>query len=97
MIIHRGRLLPCSYRPKPRLSFRCLRVAHNAPDYWPAPVTEPHIVVVLVPMVRTTAFATRYKKKLCVNDLRMCHRGYLAWNTFVECGPAGTDDLWSTI
>ena len=54
----------------------CLRVAHDATDYWSARVTEPHIVVVLVPMVRTTAFAGRYKNKLCVN-LRMYHRWLL--------------------
>jgi hypothetical protein len=48
-------------------------MAHDAADYLSARVTEPHIVVVLVPMVRTTAFACRYKNKLCVN-LRMYHR-----------------------
>jgi hypothetical protein len=73
-IIDRGRLLPRRYCPKPRLCFRCLRVAHDAPDYWSAPVTEPHIAVVLIPMVRTTAFACRYEDKLCVVDLRMYHR-----------------------
>jgi len=39
-------------------------------------VTEPHIVVVLVPIIRTTAFACRYKNKLCVIDLRMNHRHF---------------------
>src|SRR4029453_7110006 len=33
-IIDRGRLLPRGYRPKPRLCLRCLRVAHNAADYF---------------------------------------------------------------
>jgi hypothetical protein len=56
-IIGRGRLLSRSYRAKPRLCFGCLRVVHDAPDYSFSSVTEPHIVVVLVPMVRTTAFA----------------------------------------
>src|SRR5262245_24910666 len=56
-IIDRGRLLPRRYRPKPRLCLRCLRMVHDAPDYWPARVTEPDIIVVLVPMVRATAFA----------------------------------------
>jgi hypothetical protein len=55
----------------------CLRVAHNAPDYWSGLVTEPHIVVVLVPKIRTTAFACRYfvqetiemdKKRLYLRD-----------------------------
>src|SRR5262245_53818786 len=70
-IIDRGRLLSRRYCPKPRLCHRCLRVAHDAPDYWPARVTEPHIVVVLVPKVGTTAFSCRYKNKLCVIDVRM--------------------------
>jgi uncharacterized membrane protein YeaQ/YmgE (transglycosylase-associated protein family) len=56
-----------------RAFLMCLRVAHDAADYWSARITEPHIVVVLVPMVRTTAFACRYKNKMCVN-LRMHHR-----------------------
>src|SRR5262245_66694982 len=68
---------------------------YRVQKYWPARVTEPHIVVVLVPKVGTTAFACRYKNKLCVIDFRICHRGYLAWNTLVESGPVGTDDLWS--
>ena len=63
-IIDRGRLLPRRYCPKPRLCLRCLRVKHNAPDYWSAPVTEPHIVVVLIPKIRTTAFSCRDKNKL---------------------------------
>jgi hypothetical protein len=25
-------------------------------------------------MILTTAFACRYKNKLCLNDLRMCHQ-----------------------
>jgi hypothetical protein len=74
VIIDRGRLLPRGYRPKPRLRFRCLWVAHNTANYCSARVTESHIVVVPVPMIRDTAFACRYKNKLCVNDLRMCHR-----------------------
>src|SRR5262245_7911316 len=43
-IVDRGWLLPGGYRPKPRLSVWCLRVAHDAANYWSAPVTEPHIV-----------------------------------------------------
>ena len=39
-----------------------------------ARVTQSHIVVVVVPIIRTTAFACRYKNKLCVIDLRMCQR-----------------------
>ena len=35
-------------------------------NYFSTPVTKPHIVVVLVPIIRTTAFACRYKTKLCV-------------------------------
>ena len=58
-IIDRRRLLPRGYRPIPRLVLRCLRVAHNAADHCSARVTEPHIVVVLVPRIRTTAFACR--------------------------------------
>ena len=73
-IIDRGWLLPRGYRPKPRLCLRCLRVAHNAPDYCSPRITKSHIVVVLVPMIRTTAFACRYKNKPYVIDLRMCHR-----------------------
>src|SRR5262245_26720732 len=73
-IVDRGRLLSRCYCPKPRLCLRCLRVAHDAPDYWPARVTEPHIVVVLVPKVGSTAFASGYKNKLCVIDFRICHR-----------------------
>ena len=66
-IIDRGRLLRRGYRPKPRLWLGCLRVAHDATDYWSARVTEPHIVVVLVPMIssprllradRRTSFAS---------------------------------------
>ena len=72
--IDRRWLLACGYRPKPRLVLRCLRVAHDAADYWSTPVTEPHIVVALVPMVANTAFACRNKNRLCVIDLRMCHR-----------------------
>ena len=41
---------------------------HDAANNWSAFVTEPHIVVVLVPKVRTTAFTCRYNK-LCVIDL----------------------------
>jgi hypothetical protein len=70
-IINRGRLLPRRYRPEPRLSLRCLRVAHNASDYWSVPVTKPHVVVVLVPMIRATAFACRYKNKLGVIGVSM--------------------------
>src|SRR5262245_42114607 len=73
-IIDRGRLLPRCYRPKPRLVFVCLRVAHDAANDWSAFVTEPHIIVVLVPKIRSSAFACRYKNKLCVTDLRMYHR-----------------------
>jgi hypothetical protein len=76
-------LLACGYRPKPRLVLRCLRVAHDAANYWSARITEPHIVVVLVPMVRTTAFACRYKNKLCVN-LRMYHR----WHSYYHAQAA---------
>src|SRR5215475_15665603 len=47
---------------------------YRVQKYWPARVTEPHIVVVLVPKVGTTAFACRYKNKLCVIDFRICHR-----------------------
>jgi len=65
-IIDRGRLLPRGYRPKPRLCFRCLRMAHDAPDYWSTRVTEPHIVVVLVPMIRHKF----------VIDLRMYHSDF---------------------
>jgi hypothetical protein len=39
-------------------------VTHDAPDYRSAPVTKPHVVVVLVPMIRVTAFACGYKNKL---------------------------------
>jgi hypothetical protein len=39
-----------------------------------ARVTKPQLEVVLVPMILTTAFACRYKNKLCLNDLRMCHQ-----------------------
>ena len=67
-------MLPRGDRPKPRLVLRCVRVADNAADDCSARVPELHIVVVLVPMIRTTAFACRYKNKLCVIDLRMCHR-----------------------
>ena len=70
-IIDRWRLLPRRYRPEPRRSLRCLRVAHNAADYWSAPVTKPHVVVVLVPMIRATAFACGYKNQA---DFRMWHR-----------------------
>jgi hypothetical protein len=49
-----------------------LRVAHDVPDYWSAFVTEPHIIVVLVPKIRATAFAGRYKNQI---DFRMWHRG----------------------
>jgi hypothetical protein len=70
-IIDRGRLLSRRYRPKPRLCLRCLRVAHDAPDYWSAFVTEPHIIVVLVPKIRATAFAGRYKNQI---DFRMWYR-----------------------
>jgi hypothetical protein len=41
-------------------------VAHNAADCCSARVTESHIIVVLVPMIRTTAFACRYKNKLAL-------------------------------
>ena len=73
-IIDRGWLLPRGYRPKPRLVLRCLRMTKNAANYCSARVTDPHIIVVLVPMIRTTAFACRNKNKLCVSNLRICHR-----------------------
>ena len=73
-IIDRGRLLPRDYRPKPRLTVGCLRMSHDAADYWSTSVTEPHIVVVLVPVTRTTAFACGYKNKVGVFDLGMNHR-----------------------
>ena len=43
---------------------------HDTADYWSAPVAESHIVVVLIPTIRTTAFACRYKNKPCVIDLK---------------------------
>ena len=58
--------LPIGQRPLADKNWS-MRVAHDAADYWSAPVTMPHIVVVLVPMIRTTAFACRNKNKLCVN------------------------------
>ena len=36
-------------------------------------VSEAKLVIV-VPIIRTTAFACRYKNKPCLNDFRMCHR-----------------------
>jgi hypothetical protein len=73
-IIDRGRLLPPGYRPKPRLCRWRLGVTHNASDYWSAPITEPHVVVVLVPMIRATAFACGYKNKLRLFNPGMYHR-----------------------
>jgi|RhiMetdeSRZDD1v2_1073273.scaffolds.fasta_scaffold87508_6 hypothetical protein len=49
------------------------RVSYAA-DYWSVPVTKPHVVVVLVPMNRATAFACGYKNKFGVISLRMYHR-----------------------
>jgi hypothetical protein len=49
-------------------------VARDTSDDRTALVTEPHIVVVFIPMTRTTAFACRYKNKPCLIDLRVCHR-----------------------
>jgi hypothetical protein len=74
VIIDRGRLLPRGYRPKPRLLLRCPRLTEDTSDYSSVRFTKPHIVVVVVPIIATTAFACRYKNKLCFNDLRMCHR-----------------------
>jgi hypothetical protein len=71
-IIDRGRLLSRRYRPKPRLCLRCLRVAHDAPDYWSAFVTKPHIIVVLVPKIRATAFAGPYKNQIDFIDDARC-------------------------
>jgi hypothetical protein len=42
LVLQRG------YRPKPRLVLMCLWVAHDAPDYRSARVTEPHSVRVVV-------------------------------------------------
>src|SRR5262249_16381275 len=82
----KGRLLPRSYCPKPRLCLRCLRMAHDAPDYWSGPVTEPHIIVVLVPKIRPTAFPCRYQKK----GLVMIHL-HLRWYG----SPTQTTAYWS--
>ena len=57
-IIDRGRLLRCGYRPEPRLCPGCLRVAHDATDYWSVGVTESHIII---GVVCDTAFACRYE------------------------------------
>jgi hypothetical protein len=40
-----------------------------AADYGSTSAAEPHIVVVVVPMARTTTFACGYKNKRCVGDV----------------------------
>jgi len=83
-------------RLKPRLFLRCLRVAHDAADYWSARVTEPHIVVVLVPMIRSTAFAGRYKNKLKshlpqnVPSITRVAAGAFGYSIRTACGRKGT-------
>ena len=41
-------LAPARLSSKARLVLRCLRVAHDAADYWSARVTEPHSIRVVV-------------------------------------------------
>ena len=52
LIIHRGSVAPARLSSKTTAG---LRVTRDATDYRAAPVTEPHIVVALVPRIRTTA------------------------------------------